>query len=66
MAPVCSPEEAEEIISAGADELYCGAMFDEWVRAFGESDLISRRQGRRANVRDPGQLERLRSLGYVQ
>ncbi|RJQ56587.1 MAG: hypothetical protein C4521_00180 [Actinobacteria bacterium] len=50
VAPVCSAAEAELALDAGADELYCGAMFDEWADVFGDSDLISRRQGRTAHV----------------
>ena len=63
VAPVSSVEGARKIIEAGADELYVGAMFDEWSRTFGEADLLSRRQGRRAHLRQPDQLEALARLG---
>jgi putative protease len=51
VAPACSPQEARAVLAAGADELYCGAMFDSWVDAYGEADVLSRRQGRAAHVR---------------
>jgi U32 family peptidase len=56
VAPVCSAYDAEKLISSGADELYCGAMFDDWVGMFGDADLISRRQGRFAHVRRQDEL----------
>jgi U32 family peptidase len=56
VAPVCSPEDAERAIAAGAEELYCGAMFDEWVHVFGDADFLSRRQGRTAHLRSPEQM----------
>ena len=51
VAPVCSERDAQEAVSAGAGELYCGAMFDDWVNRFGDADLLTRRQGRAAHVR---------------
>ncbi|HPA20131.1 MAG TPA: U32 family peptidase [Verrucomicrobiae bacterium] len=56
VAPVCSVADAESVITAGADELYVGAMFDEWTCTFGDSDLLTRRQGRSAHIRTSREL----------
>jgi len=44
-------DEARSVLRAGADELYLGAMFDDWARDFGEDAWLTRRQGRTAHVR---------------
>ena len=61
-APACSLQEAQEVFAAGADEVYCGAMFDDWVAVFGDSDLLTRRQGRPAHVRRPDELAAIAKL----
>jgi putative protease len=62
VAPVASTEEAAAVMAAGAHELYCGAMFDDWTGIFGEADLISRRQGRLSHVTSRRELCRLARL----
>lgn len=59
VAPVSSVDDAARIIAAGADELYCGAMFDDWVGLFGEADLVSRRQGRLSHITSRSELSRI-------
>jgi collagenase-like PrtC family protease len=49
-APVTSRAEAEQVLNAGADELYFGLMLPEWVEEFDDADLWSRRQGKGAHV----------------
>lgn len=56
VAPVTSAEEVRSVCAAGADEIYCGALFDSWVERWGEGDLANRRQGRWANVRGVDEL----------
>lgn len=59
VAPVCSVREAEQVLDAGADELYCGAMLDDWVNVFGDADLLSRRQGRLSHIGSRDELATL-------
>ncbi|WP_020587919.1 U32 family peptidase [Desulfobacter curvatus] len=62
IAPVSSEDDVTKAVAAGADELYCGAMFEEWVRIFGDSDLVSRRQGRLSHITTPKALSRVAQL----
>ncbi len=59
IAPVCSPAQAREVIDAGADEIYCGAMPASWAQRFGDGDLLSRRQGRQAHAGNLRQLAQI-------
>ena len=59
VAPVASTEEAAAVMEAGAHELYCGAMFDDWSGIFGQADLVSRRQGRLSHITSRRELRRL-------
>lgn len=63
VAPVSSLADAEAAIAAGADELYCGALFDDAVAIFGDGEVLSRRQGRPAHVRTPDELAAIAALG---
>ena len=56
VAPACSPRQAMALIEAGADELYCGVLPDAWIREYGDGDLLTRRQGRPAHLRDMAEL----------
>ncbi|MDM8551217.1 U32 family peptidase [Desulfobacterales bacterium HSG2] len=58
-APVCSVKEAEACIKAGAKELYFGVMPDDWSRIFGESDQLTRRQGKLSHIRN---MEEVRTV----
>ncbi len=62
-APVCSVPDAEDAFAAGADEVYFGAMLDRWAELFGESDLLTRRQGRSTHVRQPEEMAAIAELG---
>lgn len=62
VAPVCSVREAEQLMAAGADEFYCGAMLDEWVGVFGDADLLTRRQGRLSHFESRKELGTLLRL----
>lgn len=56
VAPVSSAGEAEALIAAGANELYCGHLPDAWRDLFGDADWANRRQGGVANVRSARDL----------
>ena len=44
LSPVSRVEEVEEVIAAGADELYCGVLPDDWREQYTVSASINRRQ----------------------
>jgi len=44
VAPVCSVDEIEPVLKAGANEVYFGIMTMEWTDKYGNADFISRRQ----------------------
>ena len=64
--PVNAPEEVEQLVAAGADELYCGFQDAWWIERYGDHDSASRRQGR-ANLCSAdelfGTVERARACG---
>lgn len=64
VAPVGSMVDALAVLEAGADELYCGFMPASWRSVFGEADVLSRRQGAPAHVRDESSLERIVQAGH--
>lgn len=49
VAPVCSLEEIDSVMQAGADEVYFGVMTEKWVEQYGNADFITRRQGENAH-----------------
>lgn len=63
VAPVCSPEDALAVIAAGANEIYCGALFDDWIENFGDADFLTRRQGCPSHVRSPRELQVIAQIG---
>ncbi len=44
-APASDLEQAARLLEAGADELYCGILPDDWIRRFSDADFLTRRQG---------------------
>ncbi|MCC6144011.1 MAG: U32 family peptidase [Candidatus Hydrogenedentes bacterium] len=56
LAPVASFADAQLIIAAGADLVYCGYLPTGWGAQMGELESISRRQGRPAHITDEGEL----------
>ncbi len=64
LAPIAKPEEAEDLIKAGADELYCGLFTDDWARAYTNIGSPNRRYWRRANLSDWSQLKEILNIAY--
>jgi U32 family peptidase len=52
LAPVNKPEEVEQIIGAGADELYCGVLPAEWKDRYTNIGSPNRREWTSANLPD--------------
>ncbi len=59
LAPTNSPKEAEELILAGADELYCGVLSDEWAKRFTNIGSANRREFKRSNLKNFDKLRKL-------
>ncbi|MFC1699956.1 peptidase U32 family protein, partial [Candidatus Omnitrophota bacterium] len=49
LSPFSKKEEVAPLIKAGADELYCGIVPDEWENKYGVFDTLNRREGYGAN-----------------
>lgn len=56
LAPVNSAKEVEAIIDAGADEIYCGVLTDDWLKKYTNMASINRREWKSSNL---GSLEEL-------
>ncbi len=52
LAPVNDPREAEKILRAGADELYCGVLPSAWLREYSNAASANRREWKTANLKD--------------
>jgi putative protease len=44
LSPISQFDEVEDVIAAGADELYCGILLDNWRNRFTVSASLNRRQ----------------------
>ncbi|MBW2652642.1 MAG: U32 family peptidase [Deltaproteobacteria bacterium] len=44
LSPVSRCDEVEDVIAAGADELYCGILLDDWIKGYTVSASLNRRQ----------------------
>ena len=44
LSPVSRCDEVEDVIAAGADELYCGILLDDWRKGYTVSASLNRRQ----------------------
>ncbi len=59
LAPISSPDETEDLLKAGADELYCGLLTEEWRRAYANIGSPNRREYARANLTNYTQLQEI-------
>lgn len=57
LAPVSRVDEVEDVITAGADELYCGVLPDEWLRRYTIASL-NRRPAKTANFKSFEELQK--------
>ena len=60
-SPLDKVEEVEELIKAGADELYCGVLSEEWLQKYPVA-AISRRAAQIANLKS---FEELKSCAEI-
>ena len=59
LAPVNKPGEVDEIIAAGADELYCGVMPGDWLKKYTNIASPNRREWTSANLSDFRELQQV-------
>lgn len=63
LSPVDKVEEVEPLINAGANELYCGLLTEDWHNQY-IAGSINRRPGSGANFTTWGQLEECVSIAH--
>ncbi len=59
VAPINNAEDVQALVEAGASELYCGLLPESWIKHYGYSDFLNKRQGTVANLTSYSQLESL-------
>ncbi len=64
LAPVNSPKEVEKIIQAGADEIYCGVLPDNWKEKFTNIASSNRREWQAANLSNFCQLQEVVDIAH--
>jgi len=64
LAPVNNPKEAEKIIRAGADEIYCGVLPHNWMETYTNSASSNRREWRTANLTNFSELQELVDIAH--
>lgn len=64
VAPICSVNEVEEVVKAGANEIYFGIMPYEWIEKYGDSDFISRRQSEISHISKIEDLQKIAEIAY--
>ena len=63
MAPIDKVDEVEEVIQAGAEELYCGVLWEEWLKRYTIA-AINRRVELAANLKSFGELKKCRDIAH--
>jgi U32 family peptidase len=64
LAPVNKYQEAEDIIKAGADEIYCGVLPDSWLKKYTNVASPNRREWTSANLPDFRELNRVVNIAH--
>ncbi len=64
VAPISKIYEVEDVIQAGADELYCGVYTKEWQQKYTDIASPNRHPGRSANLDDFKELNRVVKLAH--
>ena len=65
LAPIDKAEEVETLIKAGADELYCGLFWRDWLRKY-PLVALSRRPASIANLKSFDKLREIVELAHSQ
>ena len=64
LAPVNNPKEAEKIIRAGADEIYCGVLPHNWTGKYTNIASSNRREWKAANLNDFQELREVVDIAH--
>lgn len=64
LAPVNNPEEVEGIIQAGADEIYCGLLPDNWKERYTNIASPNRREWKAANLSSFDELQKVVNVAH--
>lgn len=65
VAPISKVYEVEDIIKAGADELYCGVYTKEWRKKYSDIAAPNRHPGRSASLNDFKDLHSVVKLAHI-
>jgi putative protease len=65
LAPVNKSQEVERIIKAGADEIYCGVLPDNWLNKYTNVASPNRREWRSANLPGFEELKRVVDIAHT-
>jgi putative protease len=63
LSPLDKVEEVEELIKAGADELYCGVLSEEWLQKYPVA-AVSRRAAKIANLKSFADLKSCAEIAH--
>ena len=57
LSPVCGADDAAAVIGAGASEVYCGVMTQDWQKRYTNVGSPNRREWRVSSMRGYDELE---------
>lgn len=64
LAPVNNPKEVTKIIQAGADEIYCGVLTQNWIKRYTNVASINRREWKTANLNSFSELQEVVEIAH--
>jgi U32 family peptidase len=65
LAPVNSPQEVQKIIQAGADEIFCGVLPNNWKEKHTNMASPNRREWATANLKNYGELQEVVNIAHA-
>jgi len=64
LVPVNNPKEADKVIQAGADEIYCGVLSHNWMETYTNIASSNRREWRAANLDSFSELRQVVDIAH--
>lgn len=66
LSPVCNAEDTVAVIDAGATEVYCGVMTEDWQKRFTNVGSPNRREWRVSSMRGYNELAAVAAAAHVR
>jgi len=66
LSPVCGADDAAAVIGAGASEVYCGVMTQDWQKRYTNVGSPNRREWRVSSMRGYDELEAVAAASHVR